>query len=230
MTICIAGKNRCAKEAIAFAMENGYQVVHLPNKRPGHEPFDVPCSIVDLPTLYEIEDLILYSLESDHIFKPHLFKTRHLYNFHFSLLPKYRGCHTTAWQIRNGEMISGVTMHVIDKGIDTGPIVDRHGVTARDLTAAELYDTLQSVAVDMFRIHLGSKGLKSKPQDETLATYYPLGSFDFKQRINWNAPPFETAAQINSLIFPAFQVPEIDGFRISRAKERFGYLTLDLEE
>ena len=29
MTICIAGKNRCAHEAIAFAMESGYQVVHL---------------------------------------------------------------------------------------------------------------------------------------------------------------------------------------------------------
>ena len=53
------------------------------------------------------------------------FKSNNLFNFHFSLLPKYRGCHTNFYQILNGEKISGVSLHKIDKGIDTGAILDQ---------------------------------------------------------------------------------------------------------
>ena len=53
------------------------------------------------------------------------FFSKELFNFHFSLLPKYRGCHTNFFQIYNGEKISGVTLHKIDNGIDTGPIIDQ---------------------------------------------------------------------------------------------------------
>ena len=50
--------------------------------------------------------------------------SKELFNFHFSLLPKYRGCHTNFFQIYNGEKYSGVTLHKINNGIDTGPIID----------------------------------------------------------------------------------------------------------
>lgn len=44
-------------------------------------------------------------------------------NVHGALLPKYRGNGTLNWALVNGERKSGVTVHVIDAGIDTGPIV-----------------------------------------------------------------------------------------------------------
>jgi methionyl-tRNA formyltransferase len=44
-------------------------------------------------------------------------------NVHGSLLPKYAGARTLGWVIENGEMESGVTVHVIDEGVDTGPII-----------------------------------------------------------------------------------------------------------
>lgn len=44
-------------------------------------------------------------------------------NAHPSLLPKYRGPNPYFWTIRNLEQQSGVTFHLIDKGLDTGAIL-----------------------------------------------------------------------------------------------------------
>ena len=38
---------------------------------------------------------------------------------------KFRGCHTNYLQIKFGEKRSGVTLHKIDKGVDTGKIIDQ---------------------------------------------------------------------------------------------------------
>ncbi len=44
-------------------------------------------------------------------------------NAHPSLLPEYRGPNPYFWVIRNQEQVSGVTFHLIDKGLDTGAIL-----------------------------------------------------------------------------------------------------------
>lgn len=44
-------------------------------------------------------------------------------NTHASLLPKYRGRAPLNWAMINGEKYSGVTVHFIDEGIDTGDII-----------------------------------------------------------------------------------------------------------
>lgn len=44
-------------------------------------------------------------------------------NVHGSLLPKYAGARTLNWAIESGEQESGVTIHQIDVGTDTGPIL-----------------------------------------------------------------------------------------------------------
>ena len=44
-------------------------------------------------------------------------------NTHASLLPKYRGRAPLNWAMINGEEYSGVTVHFIDEGIDTGDII-----------------------------------------------------------------------------------------------------------
>ncbi|MCM8537815.1 MAG: hypothetical protein NE334_17870 [Lentisphaeraceae bacterium] len=44
-------------------------------------------------------------------------------NAHGTLLPNYAGARTLNWVIVNGEEYSGVTIHKIDKGMDTGPIL-----------------------------------------------------------------------------------------------------------
>jgi methionyl-tRNA formyltransferase len=44
-------------------------------------------------------------------------------NVHGTLLPDYPGAHSLNWVIENGEKASGVTVHLVDEGIDTGPIL-----------------------------------------------------------------------------------------------------------
>jgi UDP-4-amino-4-deoxy-L-arabinose formyltransferase/UDP-glucuronic acid dehydrogenase (UDP-4-keto-hexauronic acid decarboxylating) len=44
-------------------------------------------------------------------------------NMHPGLLPRYAGLHCHQWAIRNGESVQGMTIHVMDKGVDTGPIL-----------------------------------------------------------------------------------------------------------
>jgi len=44
-------------------------------------------------------------------------------NVHASLLPHYRGAAPVAWAILNGERKTGVTIFLLDEGMDTGPIL-----------------------------------------------------------------------------------------------------------
>jgi methionyl-tRNA formyltransferase len=44
-------------------------------------------------------------------------------NVHTGLLPEYRGGHVLQWALINGERETGVTLHYIDEGIDTGPVI-----------------------------------------------------------------------------------------------------------
>jgi methionyl-tRNA formyltransferase len=44
-------------------------------------------------------------------------------NVHGTLLPKYAGARTGNWVIVNGDRESGVTVHAIDAGVDTGAIL-----------------------------------------------------------------------------------------------------------
>ena len=44
-------------------------------------------------------------------------------NVHGTLLPKYPGGRSLNWLLVNGEQESGVTVHIVDEGVDTGPIV-----------------------------------------------------------------------------------------------------------
>lgn len=61
-------------------------------------------------------------------------------NVHTALLPKHRGPNPCAWVILDGDTESGVTIHVTDPGIDTGPILaqGRFDVTDSD-TSMEVY-------------------------------------------------------------------------------------------
>lgn len=66
-------------------------------------------------------------------------------NIHTSLLPFGRGAHPNAWAIARNQP-AGVTMHLIDAGVDTGPVlhqvpVDVHGSdTAKTLHAVLIHE------------------------------------------------------------------------------------------
>ena len=45
-------------------------------------------------------------------------------NLHPSLLPKYPGAHAVRDALDAGESVTGCTIHVVDAGVDSGPIID----------------------------------------------------------------------------------------------------------
>ncbi|MCQ2738604.1 MAG: hypothetical protein MJ237_00085 [bacterium] len=53
-------------------------------------------------------------------------------NAHPSLLPKYRGPNPYFWTINNMEKESGVTLHIVDEGYDTGAILAQEIVKIND--------------------------------------------------------------------------------------------------
>ena len=50
-------------------------------------------------------------------------------NGHLGLIPDYRGNYTVHWSLYNDANV-GVTVHWVDGGIDTGPIINRQNVVA----------------------------------------------------------------------------------------------------
>ena len=48
-------------------------------------------------------------------------------NPHYGLLPAYRGMNVTEWSVYRGDPV-GVTIHLVDPGVDTGPILLREEI------------------------------------------------------------------------------------------------------
>src|SRR4051812_4643906 len=68
-------------------------------------------------------------------------------NVHWALLPAYGGIAPYVWALRNGERETGVTVHVMNERLDTGPILRQRPVeVTRDDTALSLQLRLASVA------------------------------------------------------------------------------------
>lgn len=106
-------------------------------------------------------------------------------NLHFSLLPKYRGMLPIPHAIINREREAGVTLHFIDRGMDTGPVVEqrRTPIFPED-TGRDVYMRCEDISVgiiyDFFRGHIAHS--PPRPQDESRAISYkqkdlPLSQF-----------------------------------------------------
>ncbi len=234
-TICIAGKNKCAIEALSFVKKkyNKFNILALPNKSDNNKDGwqksfkkfakKKKIKITNLNELYSIKDLILFSLEFEEILDIKKFKSNKLFNFHFSLLPKYRGCHTNFYQIFLGEKKSGVTLHKIEKGIDTGKIIDFISYSIPiNLTAHENYLKLLNKSVVLFKRNLKkilNNKYKSKKQNLNNGSYFSRKSVNYKKLkiIKEIDNKLKTHNKIRSLIFKPFQLPIYNGRKIKKS-------------
>lgn len=97
-------------------------------------------------------------------------------NVHGSLLPHYAGARTLNWTLVNGETHSGVTVHKVDSGIDTGDILLQKSFplsvfeTARSL-ARKTLEFEPSVVVEALNSYELGK-LQFVPQDTGVAVRY----------------------------------------------------------
>jgi folate-dependent phosphoribosylglycinamide formyltransferase PurN len=72
---------------------------------------------------------VLVSAGCHHILSPEVIESLKFgcFNVHPSLLPKYRGYSPIFWQYQQGDRQAGVTVHRMDSGVDTGPVVCQEG-------------------------------------------------------------------------------------------------------
>ena len=234
--ICIAGKNQCAIDALKYVVKRfkkKYKILALPNINDNgvnswQKSFKKYCTnnkikITKLKNLYKIKNLYFFSLEFESILKVNKFKSKNLFNIHFSVLPKYRGCHTNYFQILKGERVSGVTLHIIDKGIDTGSIIDvaKFKINKND-TAFENYLKLLNKSSYLFKKNIKKileNKFKLKKQNLIKGSYYSRKSVNYKKLRNIAKLKHNLKAhnKIRALIFPPFQLPIYNGKKIKKS-------------
>ncbi len=101
-------------------------------------------------------------------------------NVHPSLLPAKRGPDPLFWTFRHGDQQTGVTIHVMDEGMDTGDILAQEaldvpdGISYPDLELHCAKQGGQLLAQIVWQLYKG-EALTQK-QDETKSNYYPLPS------------------------------------------------------
>jgi len=128
-----------------------------------------------------------------HILKPELLgiPPRGMVNVHPSLLPELRGAAPVEWAILRGIETTGVTIMVMEAGMDSGPILHQIPHTIQpEVTGGELSLHLAEVGAQALveALTLWEQGaLRPVPQDHTKATFAPKLTRELA-RIDWTKP------------------------------------------
>ena len=122
-------------------------------------------------------------------------------NIHASLLPRYRGVSPISEAILQGDTQTGVTIMLIDAGVDTGPVLLKRSIPiAEDDTTGSLTVKLAALGAEALleALPLWVQGkITPQPQDEQKASYtHMLHKEDGE--IAWNHPAALLAREIRA--------------------------------
>ena len=141
----------------------------------------------NLPKGFDITDDIndcdiFISILYDKILNGDFLKSTDCYNFHPAILPNYAGVGTMTWSILNQEKYHGITLHIINEGIDTGDIID---ITKFEIdeneTSYSLHEKTMKKMFGFFKKKLYiilSKNYKSYKQDFSKRKVYTYKKLD----------------------------------------------------
>src|SRR5712692_6102071 len=124
-------------------------------------------------------------------------------NIHASLLPKYRGVSPISEAILQGDSEAGVTIMLIDAGVDTGPMLLQRAIpVADDDTTGSLTAKLATLGANALleALPLWIAGqLRPQPQDEQEASYtHMLRKEDGE--IDWHRPAARLAREVRAYL------------------------------
>ncbi|WP_312604564.1 formyltransferase family protein [Kosakonia cowanii] len=227
MKLIIAGKNNIAVDVTSWLQVHkpDVEIYAVFNKNDnGKDGFQRSyrkyCSNSNITELslaeaYSIKDAIFLSLEFDKIVNPDKFSHKDIYNIHFSLLPKYKGMFTSAWPILNNESESGVTLHKINHGIDTGEILAQESfLLSQTETANSLYLKYIKYGTKLVIRNIEnilSSNVKLVKQSAIGSSYYSNKTINYANlAIDLNKTAYEILSQIRAFTFRSYQLVKIE--------------------
>lgn len=231
--LCIAGKNEIAAATLeaAVARLGAERVRACPNRgddgSTGWQPSlrrvarELGVETLELEAVMADPDLVFLSLEYDRIVRPDAFASDRLYNLHFSRLPAYKGMYAAAWPILDGAEISGVTLHEIDAGIDTGDVLDRRDLPlAPDETARSLYFRCMAEGAALAQAWLdrllADPRPPARPQGAAGSSYRSKRSIDYAAlKIDLVGTAEEVSRRLRAFHFREYQIPRIEGVPVT---------------
>jgi methionyl-tRNA formyltransferase len=122
-------------------------------------------------------------------------------NIHASLLPKYRGPDPIAEAILHGDSETGISIMLLDAGVDTGPVLLRHSIplTEDDTTGSltlKLAEVGAQALLEVLPLWVAGK-ITPVPQDKQQVSYTRMLSKE-NGKISWDVPATELARQIRA--------------------------------
>ncbi len=122
--------DRAQAEAVAIAQRLGIEVVALePGNEPGREAYDKALIAALEARRVGLVCLAGYMRILTAPFVQHF--AGRLLNVHPSLLPAFPGLHAQRQALAHGVKVTGATVHFVEEGVDTGPIVLQAAVPVR---------------------------------------------------------------------------------------------------
>lgn len=122
-------------------------------------------------------------------------------NVHASLLPRHRGASPVAGAILAGDHETGISIMLMDEGLDTGPVLARKTFAILpEETAGELTDRLATLGAMLLTQMLPlwlARGIAPEPQEEARATMTRLLRKE-DGRLNWHQPAIQLARAVRA--------------------------------
>ena len=148
-------------------------------------------------------------------------------NVHGSLLPKYRGAAPIQWSVLNGDKVTGVTTMYMEKGLDTGDILEtkEYEIGIND-TAGEVFDTLAEMGGKLIldTLEKAEKGeLHPIKQDDSKSSYAKMldksmCNIDFSKsnlqvhnQVRWLSPWPVASTKLNGKVLKIFETRLAEG-------------------
>ncbi|KAB0550294.1 formyl transferase [Pseudomonas argentinensis] len=227
--IVIAGKNEIAIHGLKLALQSFpvSDVLAVVNSTDaGHDGWqpsflkfakEAGVAIKTIKEIYDCELSVFLSLEFDKIVRVDRLRTDKVFNIHFSLLPKYKGMYTSVWPVLFNEKESGVTLHAIDSGIDTGAIyAQKRFVLDAEDRAQDCYRKYISASKELlsenFDFIINGFPAEPKLQAAEGATYFSKSTIDFRElAIDFKKCAWEVKRQIHAFGFRPYQFLSFHG-------------------
>jgi methionyl-tRNA formyltransferase len=122
-------------------------------------------------------------------------------NVHASLLPRWRGASPVTAAIVAGDAATGVSIMLLDEGLDTGPVLaTRESPIAEDDTGGSLTDRLAQIGAELLveALPIWLNGtITPRPQEHDAATYAPKLEKG-AGRIDWSEPAALIARKVRA--------------------------------